>query len=344
MDIVLRSEYRKEHRTVITPSNAHKLIMNGCRVFVEKSADRIYQDQDYKDVGCDIVDQEYWRSTNPSTTLVIGLKELPSTITDITHTMTHFQHCLKGQDGSQEILNNFKKGLLYDIEYFTDISGRRLLSFSKNAGFVGAALSLLKWISITQNTRFYENYKQTYTEQELIDIISKQLINVKPSIIIIGALGKCGEGALKLFNSVGIECITKWDVNETKTPGPYKEILQHDILINTIMLSKDALPNPFVTTELLEHNTNLKVIVDVSCDVYSKNNVLPINKQVTTLDTPFYEVFHDIHFCAVDNLPSLIPKDASDQFSDVFTELVLKYGNDEWIRCGKVFLNAIRDI
>lgn len=350
MNIILRKEYRKEQRTAITPENAKRLVENGNRVYVELSDDRIFPIQEYINVGCKQVLPGFWNTTDLKNTLVVGLKELPDNITNIKHTMTHFQHCLKGQSSAEVSLQNIKDGMLYDIEYFTDESGRRLLSFSHNAGFVGAALAMLKWISVIKNVDFNTFYKNSYTQYELAELIKFGIdLNGKlPKVIIIGALGKCGRGAMDLFTRVGLaDYVTQWDIEETKIPGPYSEILEHDILINTILLPKEAQPNPFVTWDSLKENKNLSVIVDVSCDVNSPNNVLPINNKCTTLQEPFYEVYKGVHFCSVDNLPSLVPRDASEQFSGTFTDLILEYVNgnsDTWNRCGNVFRDAVNNL
>ncbi len=359
MDIVIRAEYRTEQRTTVTPVNAERLVKTGCKVYIEKSDDRVFPLQQYIDAGCIAVDASYWQSTDPATTLVVGLKELPENIV-VSHTMSHFQHCLKGQTGSEKYLQNFRNGMLYDIEYFTDSVGRRLLSFSHNAGYVGAALSVFKWLDTHFNTNLFNSYKSSYTQQELADIVNSSVQKsisdsgfCFPRVIIIGAKGKCGKGSLDFFTRINmIDNVTQWDIEETKIPGPYPVIMEHDILINTILLPKDAQTNHFVTSESLMHNKRLSVIVDVSCDVHSLNNVLPINMRLTTLQNPFYEICKDVYFCAVDNLPSLVPKDASEQFSDTYTDLLLEYlqsyatkqESDIWRRCGEVFIKAIHDI
>ena len=41
-----------EHRTLLTPADAQKLISEGVAVYVEKSPIRIFSDSDYEAVGC----------------------------------------------------------------------------------------------------------------------------------------------------------------------------------------------------------------------------------------------------------------------------------------------------
>lgn len=50
-----------------------------------------------------------------------------------------------------------------------------------------------------------------------------------PRILVIGALGRCGGGAVDLALKAGIptENILKWDLAETRAkPGPYPEIVE----------------------------------------------------------------------------------------------------------------------
>ena len=73
-----------------------------------------------------------------------------------------------------------------------------------------------------------------------------------PKAMVMGALGRCGRGAVELFQKIGIpeENITKWDLAETSTKtGPYMEIIESDIFLNAIYLS-DPIP-PFVNEKSL---------------------------------------------------------------------------------------------
>ena len=52
-----------------------------------------------------------------------------------------------------------------------------------------------------------------------------------PTILVIGALGRCGRGALDLSRAVGIpeSNLVKWDLDETKKGGPFVEIRESDV-------------------------------------------------------------------------------------------------------------------
>lgn len=70
-------------------------------------------------------------------------------------------------------------------------------------------------------------------EDELVSQISEDLaagekkLGRKPSVFVLGALGRCGSGAVDLFKKAGVpeENITRWDLEETRhRTGPYDEM------------------------------------------------------------------------------------------------------------------------
>lgn len=73
-----------------------------------------------------------------------------------------------------------------------------------------------------------------------------------PEVMVMGALGRCGSGAGDCARKCGVpdQNIFGWDLKETQNnPGPYKEILEHDIFVNSIYLSQ-PIP-PFITREMI---------------------------------------------------------------------------------------------
>ena len=64
----------------------------------------------------------------------------------------------------------------------------------------------------------------------------------KPSSLVLGALGRCGSGAVDLLEKIDCSNILKWDLPETKDrPGPYPEIVESDIFVNCVSLRKNKL-------------------------------------------------------------------------------------------------------
>lgn len=153
------------------------------------------------------------------------------------------------------MLSRFPRGgsILYDLEFLVDTQGRRVSAFGYHAGFTGAALAVKTWAwqlahpneplpgvgKFTEGREFYLN------ETELVDQVKEDVIagekiaGRKPTAMIMGALGRCGRGAVDAFLRAGIpaENLTQWDLDETKDRhGPYEEIVQHDIFLNAVSI------------------------------------------------------------------------------------------------------------
>lgn len=318
--IWLRAETKAfERRTPLTPHDAKKLIDDGVKVVVESFADRIFNDEEYESVGCKIVDPNSWPEA-PKEALILGLKELPDDDSQLIHSHVYFAHAYKGQEGAQQILNRFKKGggHLYDLEYLTDEKGRRVCAFGRWAGYVGAALAVdLYYHQQLYSTSPYPALSAFPEKQLLLDKLQekKNLAKSHPSSLVIGALGRCGKGALELFESMELP-VTPWDVEETKKGGPFREITQHDIFVNTVLMTK-KIP-PFLDHKTLDQNEKLSVICDVSCDPTSDVNPLPIYSKLTTWEHPNQAIETQkgkVQMISVDNLPSLLPSESSEDFS-----------------------------
>lgn len=140
--------------------------------------------------------------------------------------------------------------------------------------------------------------------------------------MVMGALGRCGRGACDLARAVGIpeQNIIKWDLEETKAGGPFPRILQSQIFVNCIYLNQ-PIP-PFFTREMLGGKRRLSVIVDVSCDTTNPHNPIPVYSVNTTFDKPVIavettplETNPPLDVCSIDHLPTLLPRESSEQFS-----------------------------
>lgn len=60
----------------------------------------------------------------------------------------------------------------------------------------------------------------------LLEIVKKS--GREPRVLVIGALGRCGRGAVDLCLKAGIsiENVLKWDMAETAKGGPFNEIIE----------------------------------------------------------------------------------------------------------------------
>ena len=315
----LRAETKPdEQRTALSPSGVKELIEFGFKVTVEDSTQNIFERKLYSDTNAEMVPQGSWVNA-PSAAIILGLKELPEDDFPLTHQHIYFAHAYKEQNGWQSLLSRFKTGggKLYDLEYLVDKRKRRVAAFGYWAGFAGAALAVLAWAN--QKNKVAPPLKDVggyQDKQELLFEIQRALANLadKPNLLVIGAKGRSGSGAVDLAKALSLE-VLEWDLAETQKGGPFPEINQQDIFVNCVLVNQN-LP-PFITKELLEDkNRKLSVIVDVSCDPYGSYNPLPIYEQCTTFKTPCLRLAHEnlLDLIAIDHLPSLLPKESSEDY------------------------------
>ncbi|PPJ60385.1 hypothetical protein CBER1_07997 [Cercospora berteroae] len=346
-----------EHRSAVTPTVAKKLVEAGYTVNVERSPLSIFPDEEYEGTGASLVPTGSWTEA-PNEHIIVGLKELPEEDFPLKHTHVQFAHCYKGQGGWDKVLGRFPrgKGTLLDLEFLEDESGRRVAAFGYHAGFAGAALALMTWAhqlvhgkdSPLPGVTPYEN------EGLLIDDVKKHIEAGRakagrlPRVLVIGALGRCGRGAVDLAVKAGVEDIIKWDIDETKAkPGPYQEIIESDVFVNCIYLS--AKIPPFIDqASLASPSRKLSVVCDVSCDTTNPHNPIPIYDINTTFDRPTVPVklsaeANDLPLSviSIDHLPSLLPREASEAFSSALLPSLLQLNDWKnarvWKQADKLF-------
>lgn len=103
--------------------------------------------------------------------------------------------------------------MLYDLEFLQDERGRRVAAFGYHAGFAGAAVGALalgvQVGSEGEKARLGE-IKPYPNETALVEYVKAELIKVeaklgrKPRALVIGALGRCGRGAVEFFLAAGM--------------------------------------------------------------------------------------------------------------------------------------------
>ena len=309
--LYLRKETKeKEHRTPLTPCDCATLIENNYKIQFEPSDTRCYKDEEYESAGCVPASIDEMDSS----AIIMGLKEFDMTKTALLNKKHfYFSHAFKGQENSHVIINNFQEngGYIYDYEYIVDENGRRVIAFGYWAGFAGMYLGLLQYAD-----RSAKELTPTYAS-EIRNILREY--GAKPKITICGARGRCGRGCLELLKLADITP----RICERGDPIPEDT----EIFINAIYLSPDSTAVFFDEANIPNYE-RLRVIVDVSCDIHANNN--PIR-----LDYPkgwLTKYTDNIDIICIDNLPSLLPKDSSDEFSKKLTELFLSGTIDEFMK------------
>lgn len=321
--IWLRSESRPtERRTPLLAAGAKALMDDGYRVVVERSANRIIDNSEYEAAGCEMVDAGGWMQNPPADALILGLKELPDEPAVIKNHHILFAHAYKEQTGWKETLKRFTSGGadLLDIEYMTRENGMRFVAFGYRAGYMGAALSLLHWNSTQSGGSSYLD--NTLTPFENADLLDQAIAKLgegqkKPKVLIIGAGGRCGTGAADIYERHGAE-ITRWDWEETVNIDR-EAVMDHDIMINCAFIKSKG--SPFIRNEDLKAGTRLSIVTDVGCDPFSDFNPVPIYSEPTSWDKAYVKVEGEgdksVDLIAIDNLPSLLPRESSEEFAEL---------------------------
>ena len=209
----LRSETKPlEHRSALTPSTTKALIDAGYNVHVERSPLRIFDDAEFENVGARMMPTGSW-TTAPEDNIIIGLKEHPENDDfPLKHTHVQFAHCYKDQGGWQQVLGRFPRGggTLLDLEFLQDETGRRVAAFGYHAGFAGAALAVETWAwQLKHPQEPMSGVKPYKNETELIEHIALCLrdgerVRPNPRVLVMGALGRCGRGAVELLEKIGL--------------------------------------------------------------------------------------------------------------------------------------------
>lgn len=335
----LRAESRPhERRAGLTPEGAAALIADGWRLTVEESAERIFPAEAYPGVRAP---EGSWPQA-PGNAIIFGLKELPDGDAPLSHTHLMFGHAYKGQPAGRRLLDRLAAGggTLLDLEYLTGAEGRRRAAFGHWAGYAGAAVALRCWAAQCRGeapgpVRAHD------ASDDMLGELRGDLgpLGARPTAIIVGAKGRVGRGAADLLSLMDVPC-TLWDVEETRGRDDFPEILDHDILVNAILAAPGA--PVLVPADAPDRPRRLAVIADVACDPRSDFSPIKVYDAETTWDRPATRVADDppLDVTAIDNLPSMLPRESSEDFAAQLLPVLLELPDDPhatWSRARDLF-------
>jgi saccharopine dehydrogenase (NAD+, L-lysine forming) len=231
-------------------------------------------------------------------------------------------------------------------------------AYGYHAGAAGAALALETWAWQLNHPAGepFPGVSSYPNENALLEDVKKAIsqgiakAGKAPRVLVMGALGRCGSGAVDLCLKAGVpdSNVLKWDLAETAAGGPFKEIVESDIFVNCIYLSS-KIPN-FVDMKSLEApDRKLSVICDVSADTTNPNNPVPVYTVATTFDKPTVPVEVNgeprLNIISIDHLPSLLPREASEAFSKDLLPSLLQLKEwritPVWQRAEKLFQEKV---
>jgi len=359
---ILREARTDENRAPFSPTQISNLLdkFPNFKIIVQPSKRRCFKDEDYLKVGAQISDDLssadiiFGVKEVDVATLVNSKTYLFFSHTNKVHQYIGKVINDKAITYKKELLKEvIKKNItLIDYENVREASGEgyRYLGFGRFAGIVGTynTLSLyLKLYSEQQLPRAFEvnNY------EKVKKLISKQNFN-NIKILLTGS-GRASKGAIEMLKHANIKQVTLNDYLKKKHDesifcniSAKKHIEKKDgkdiSKVKNYLFDTDIFiachywdpkfPKLFYPNQIYEFK-NLKIIGDITCDI---NGSVPTTIRSTSIAKPYYSINTDsmkeielgkkgIAIMAVDNLPSELPQDASEEFGNSVISEILPY-------------------
>jgi len=135
LGIRAETKNRWERRAPLAPGHVDQLVrQHGVRVLVEPSPLRVFPLEEYLAAGAEAA------AELSGCRVILGVKEVPRAAILPGRTWLYFAHVIKGQPENMPALARHLElgSTLVDYERVTDPQGRRLIFFSRHAGYAGA--------------------------------------------------------------------------------------------------------------------------------------------------------------------------------------------------------------
>jgi alanine dehydrogenase len=328
-------------------------------VWVESSPDRCFSDDDYREVGIDVMEDVLGAD------VMLGIKEVPIEYLISDKTYLIFSHTIKKQPYNRMLLQSIleKNIRLVDYEVLKWESGQRVLGFGRWAGIIGAYNGLMVYGK--RHSLF--NLKPAHLCLDYAEVISEVIVNKLPAIkMVVTGGGRVAKGAVEFLKQVRVREVTpqqylnvnydvpvftqlnspdlyvhpdksEWDTHHFYENGnEYRSqflnyVRVSDLIINGIFWN-ESLPRLFEVDDLKRDDFKPRVIADISCDV---NGSVPITVRSTSISDPVLgwdiEASREagpylkggIDVMAVGNLPNELPRDASHDFGAMLLQHVV---------------------
>jgi alanine dehydrogenase len=337
------------------------------QVVVESSDIRIFSDDEYTNLGIDVV------ADLSDCDVLFGVKEVPVDYLIPNKKYFFFSHTIKLQPYNRKLLQAIiaKNIDLFDHETIVDANNRRLIGFGRYAGIVGA-YNAFRAFGLKYELFTLAKAETLKGRDELIARLKRQILpNIK---IIITGHGKVGSGIKEILDSMKLKQVTVDDFIQKNFSEPvYCQIDVLDYNKRTdgkVLDNLDFYKNPsdyvsdferftkvadmyisghfhangapdILTREMLNApNCKIKIVADVSCDV---NGPIACTLKASTIADPLFGYLPSQHIevpythpgaivvMSVDNLPCEIPNDASVGFGEMFMKHVVPafFDNDQ---------------
>lgn len=358
-----------DRRVVFTPEELVRLKNEHPEavIKVESSDIRVFSDQEYQELGIDVV------ADVSDCDVFFGVKEVPVEALIPNKKYFFFSHTIKKQPYNRKLLQAvLEKNIeLYDHETIVDENNKRLIGFGRYAGIVGA-YNGIRAFGMKYELFNLPKAETLNSKDELIAKLKRQTL--PPIKIVLTGQGKVGNGAKEILVGMKIKEVTVenflskvysqpvftqidvLDYNKRvdnkqldntdfyKNPTDYVSDFERFTKVADIFMAGHfhANESPDILTRemLLSPTCKIKIVADISCDV---KGPIACTIKASTIAEPLFgylpsenaEVSYThpgaIVVMSVDNLPCELPKDASEGFGEMFMEHVVPafFNNDK---------------
>ncbi|MDP6908185.1 MAG: NAD(P)-dependent oxidoreductase [Flavobacteriales bacterium] len=359
--IIKEGKTPPDKRVALTPAHCAHLMQTypDLEIRVQRSPIRCFADEDYTNVGIELVDDVN------DCDVIFGVKEVKNDMLADSKTMFFFSHTIKEQPYNRQLLQEIlKKNIrLIDYETLTYSNGFRVLGFGRYAGIVGAYNALIahgkryKTFDLKPAYRC-EDMKEMGREMEKVDLGNGK--------IIISGGGKVANGAKETLNAAGIRevsipeflneefdeavyCnadILDYHEKDGKPPASFADFIKDTTVWKNTFTKFTKVADIFISAHFWDNRSahffteedvrsddfKVKVIADITCDIRGS---VPTTLRASTIADPIYGynnttgeeagayAENSITIMAVDNLPCEVPKDASEGFGQVLIDKII---------------------
>jgi len=255
-----------ERRVPLTPEDVRKLKEeHGLSFVVEPSVIRVFKDEEYEEAGA-VVSEDL-----SGCSVVLGVKEMPSSFFEKEKSYVFFSHTIKGQPYNMPMLERLKnrKCNLLDYEKIEDDKGRRLVFFGKYAGLAGMIDGL--WmlgkrleadghktgLSRIKQAKDYESLEEA---RDAIAEAGREFAHnglpqqLSPMVVGFAGYGHVSQGAQEVFDEIPHHVVEPEDLEllfknpPEEKPSIWKVVFREEHLVERIKTER-----PFVLQEYYDH-------------------------------------------------------------------------------------------
>jgi alanine dehydrogenase len=351
-----------ENRTPFSPSQISNLLekFSNLKIIVQPSKRRCFKNEDYLKAGARITDD----LSSADIIFGVKEVDISTLIKDKTYLFfSHTSKVLRyiGQKLKDETVI-YKKELLkkiikknitlIDYENIREVSGKgyRYLGFGRFAGIIGTYNTLNLHLKLNNKQPLSRAFEINNYEQ-IKKLIGNQNFN-KIKILLTGS-GRASKGAIEMLEHANIKQVGINDyLNKKYNESIFTNISAKDHIekkdgkdvskVKNYLFDTDMFiachywdtkfPKLFFPKHINEFK-KLKIIGDITCDI---NGSIPTTIRSTTIAKPYYSIDIDsmkeinlgnkgIAVMAVDNLPSELPREASEEFGNSVISEILPY-------------------